>query len=97
MTSPSDLTVEQIVQRAAEFIATSQAGPVDPYFPDYVVHYLDARRPPADIQVIREHLLSGNAWASWLRSATVVDAMRLLHGDPPAQNEPLNQPPGRTL
>jgi hypothetical protein len=39
------------------------------------------RRGPTDVGAIREALLSGHVWVSWLNSR-VADDMRLIHGAP---------------
>ena len=49
---------------------------------DWCVLYRDARKAPADTGAIREALLVGHAWISWLQDDRLADEMRLMCGPP---------------
>jgi len=71
---------EELLQETAEFIHHHLSAPPAAWY-DYRVTYADARRPPTDIEAIKDELRSGHAWISWLDSK-VADAMRLMFGAP---------------
>jgi len=73
---------EQTLQETAEHIHHYLSGPPGlPGWYDYRVSYRDAKRPPTDVEAIKDTLRSGHAWISWL-DPKVADAMRLMFGPP---------------
>jgi hypothetical protein len=80
--NPDPCPVVDRAQRAAERIAEMGPGEDPLVVYDFCVVFRDARKPPAEAGAIREALLSGHAWVSWLRDARLADDMRLMHGAP---------------
>lgn len=73
-------------QAAAERIVSQKLGERPAAVYDYRVLYRDARKASADTGTIRETLLAGYAWMSWMEDARLADDMRLMHG-PPASGD----------
>jgi hypothetical protein len=69
-------------QQAAERIAEKNLGIDPPGIYDWCITFRDAKKAPTDVGAIREALLSGHAWVSWLQDDRVADDMRLMHGPP---------------
>lgn len=73
----------QVAQEAAEYIA-SKLNPAREKFeemPGATIHYADDKRPPTSVEEIKQSLLDGNIWISWMDDR-VTAAMREIHGDP---------------
>jgi hypothetical protein len=84
--NPDPCPIVDRAQKAAERIAEMKLGIDPPGIYDWCVQFRDARKAPTDTGAIREALLSGHAWTSWLRDDRLADDMRLMHG-PPASGD----------
>jgi hypothetical protein len=84
--NPDPCPIVERAQEAAERIAEMKLGIEPPGIYDWCVLYRDARKAPTDAGAIREALLSGHAWTSWLQDDRLADDMRLMHG-PPSSGE----------
>jgi hypothetical protein len=78
--------VAERAQAAAERIVRDKLGADPPLVCDWSVEFRAAKKPSDDVDAIREALLAGRAWISWLRDDRLADDMRLMHG-PPASGE----------
>lgn len=69
---------DQLAQNTAEYIAANLLPQHAVNTTDYLVKYTGDARPPRDVAEIKEVLLTGDVWLSWLDDH-VTDAMRRLH------------------
>lgn len=74
--------VVERAQAAAERIVGENLSEDPGLVYDWSVEFRAARKPPAEVDVIREALLAGRPWVSWLRDAKIADDLRLMHGAP---------------
>lgn len=84
--NPEPCPVYQRAQAAAERIAREHLGDRPALVYDWRILYRDAAKPPTDIGTIREALLAGYAWTSWMEDPRIADDLRLMHG-PPASGD----------
>ena len=78
-----------LAQVTAEYIATNLTAPSG----HVQVFYVGDRRPPRTIPEIKEQLLGGHVWISWMCDQ-VTEAMRALHGEPTGDAELFASPIG---
>jgi hypothetical protein len=80
--NPDPCPIVERAQAAAERIAEMKLGINPPGIYDWCIPFRDATKAPTDTGAIREALLSGHAWISWLTDDRLADDMRLMHGPP---------------